>query len=144
MHKWKRSHAGAITDHWGKVKAAEGGTLFLDEPGGLPLELLPKLLRLRALQNYAWPGKLRELRNCIQRAMILGRGTQLESADLFICSAARAKSVAFPTPAARAPMSVEALTNEHIRRVLSSNPKVQDASKILGIEAATIYGGCAK
>lgn len=36
-------------------------------------------------------------------------------------------------------MTVEEVTNEHIRRVLSVVPNVQDASRILEIDAATIY-----
>src|SRR6185295_7444887 len=31
--------AGALKDHWGKIKSADGGTLFLDEIGELPSEV---------------------------------------------------------------------------------------------------------
>jgi len=37
---------------------------------------------LRCLQNYDWPGNVRELKNCIERTMILGDKTVLDSTDL--------------------------------------------------------------
>ena len=39
-------------------------------------------MRWRALRTYAWPGNLREMRNAIERAVILARGEQIVSADL--------------------------------------------------------------
>jgi two-component system response regulator HydG len=37
---------------------------------------------LRALEEYSWPGNLRELRNVVERAAALGRGPILEIGDL--------------------------------------------------------------
>ncbi len=37
---------------------------------------------LELLMHYSWPGNIRELINVIERAMLLGRGTRIECADL--------------------------------------------------------------
>ncbi len=37
-----------------------------------------------ALKNYYWPGNIRELRNCIERASIIGNAENLNAADLFL------------------------------------------------------------
>ena len=37
---------------------------------------------LTAFDNYAWPGNLRELRNAVERAVILTQGGIIELADL--------------------------------------------------------------
>ena len=37
-----------------------------------------------AVQGYRWPGNLRELRNAVERAVILSRGPQVEPRDLGI------------------------------------------------------------
>jgi DNA-binding NtrC family response regulator len=36
---------------------------------------------MRALTNYGWPGNIRELRNAVERAMLLAEGDTLEPAD---------------------------------------------------------------
>lgn len=53
----KGSFTGAISDKWGKVRAAHGGTLFLDEIGELPLDIQPKLLRLLQEKEYERVGE---------------------------------------------------------------------------------------
>jgi transcriptional regulator with GAF, ATPase, and Fis domain len=40
------------------------------------------LAALRQLQEYAWPGNLRELQNIIERAVILAKGSMLRFDDL--------------------------------------------------------------
>jgi two-component system response regulator AtoC len=42
------------------------------------------------LERYGWPGNIRELRNAVERAMLLGEGKQLTLADFPITSASRA------------------------------------------------------
>jgi DNA-binding NtrC family response regulator len=37
-----------------------------------------------ALKTYDWPGNIRELRNCIERASIIGKSEYLDTADLFL------------------------------------------------------------
>ncbi len=44
---------------------------------------------LERLQAYAWPGNIRELRNAVERAMILGEGKLLTSADFPMLAGAR-------------------------------------------------------
>src|SRR5437764_1397734 len=39
---------------------------------------------IRALEEYDWPGKVRELENCIERACILSRGLEITPVDLNI------------------------------------------------------------
>jgi DNA-binding NtrC family response regulator len=37
---------------------------------------------LAAMQGYAWPGNIRELQNCVERAIIVARGQVMDVADL--------------------------------------------------------------
>ncbi len=54
-------------------------TLSADE--GLP-EKIFSFGALRALEQYDWPGNIRELKNVVQRALILSRGQQVMAEDL--------------------------------------------------------------
>ena len=37
---------------------------------------------LRLMEAYDWPGNIRELQNCVERAVIIARGSQIETSDL--------------------------------------------------------------
>lgn len=39
---------------------------------------------MKALQSYNWPGNIRELQNCIERAVILSKGTEIQVKDLYL------------------------------------------------------------
>ncbi len=51
------------------------------EESGKPLKsLAPEALT--AFERYSWPGNIRELQNVIERAVLLGRGSQISCTDL--------------------------------------------------------------
>ena len=94
----------------------------------------------RCLLAYPWPGNLRELRNTIERAVILTLGPEIQLKDLPIgVQGAAGPAADGSAPAAGSMMTLEALEREHIRRVVDATPTIQEAARILGIDAATIY-----
>jgi NtrC-family two-component system response regulator AlgB len=93
----------------------------------------------QAMRRYSWPGNLRELRNVIERAVILAGGDHVEGCDL-------PEKLSVPEQAGQpsgiqvgARVSLESLENEHIRRVLSEVRSREEAAQILGIDPATLY-----
>ena len=46
---------------------------------------------MRRLQTYGWPGNIRELRNAVERAMLLVEGSELTAADFRVVSGAGAR-----------------------------------------------------
>ena len=92
------------------------------------------------LLAYPWPGNLRELRNTIERAVILTSGAEIQPKDLPISvQGASGPTVDGSAPAVGSMMTLETLEREHIRRVVDATPTIQEAARVLGIDAATIY-----
>jgi NtrC-family two-component system response regulator AlgB len=94
----------------------------------------------QALRRYSWPGNLRELRNIIERAVILAGGDEIGLSDLpeKMCEpGAGAATVAGIQVGSR--VSLEALENEHIQRVSQQTETMEEAARILGIDPATLY-----
>lgn len=88
-----------------------------------------------AFTSYKWPGNLRELRNVIERAVILASGETIELADLPEELSAHAN----PAIAVGARVTLDALEAEHIRRILATSRNLDDAARTLGIDPATLY-----
>jgi NtrC-family two-component system response regulator AlgB len=90
---------------------------------------------LRKLKAYRWPGNLRELRNTVERAVILSNGNTITE-DLIPDN---------PPPevdakiAIGSDVSLETLEEAHIRSVLQRAPSLDAAAKTLGIDPATLY-----
>ncbi len=95
-----------------------------------------------ALMRHPWPGNLRELRNAIERATILARGSNVEAEDL-----------PNPTPLATnngsgdgqsglgigGEHSLDEIEQAHLTKVLDWAPSLHDAAAVLGIDKATLY-----
>jgi NtrC-family two-component system response regulator AlgB len=88
-----------------------------------------------ALTCYAWPGNIRELRNAIERGVILATGTELGLSDL-------------PGPISAPPrpgievggrVTLEQIEAEHIRRILAAVSTIEEAAELLGIDPSTLY-----
>jgi NtrC-family two-component system response regulator AlgB len=94
---------------------------------------------LASLRLYSWPGNLREMRNAIERAVILARGERITSADLPAEMRLENVAAANPEAAAGASLTLEKLEELHIRKVLERNPNLSEASAILGIDQATLW-----
>jgi two-component system, NtrC family, response regulator AlgB len=89
----------------------------------------------KALGAYAWPGNVRELRNAIERAVILSPGQALGPEGLPGRIAAQGSGA----PSLGADFTLEELEREHLLRVLARAPTLEDAARILGIDASTLW-----
>jgi NtrC-family two-component system response regulator AlgB len=88
-----------------------------------------------AFAGYGWPGNLRELRNVIERAVILAAGETVGLADL----PEEFHNPADATVAVGARVTLDAIEAEHIRRILAGSRTLEDAARTLGIDPATLY-----
>jgi NtrC-family two-component system response regulator AlgB len=86
-----------------------------------------------AMRRYDWPGNLRELRNVIERAVILSEGPEVGLEDLGHLKEST------PEPSIGGSATLEEIENEHIRRVLANSRTVDEAAATLGIDPATLY-----
>jgi DNA-binding NtrC family response regulator len=101
-----------------------------EAPGTLTSEALERLL------GYAWPGNVREVRNVLERAMILGRGQPAISVE-HLPGEFRAR----PGIGDRrhTPLSLDDLERQHIERTLKHHSGNRTrAAQELGISRATL------
>ncbi|WP_417701982.1 sigma-54-dependent response regulator transcription factor AlgB [Pseudomonas sp.] len=89
-----------------------------------------------ALQDYHWPGNIRELRNVIERASIICQSETVEVTHLGLGGSSEAPGNAVRVGAA---MSLEELEKAHIAAVLASSNTLDMAAKTLGIDTSTLY-----
>jgi NtrC-family two-component system response regulator AlgB len=89
----------------------------------------------QALLAYAWPGNVRELRNVMERAVILSPAQVLEVEGL----PERLRAQVAEVPVLGGRFTAEAIEREHILRVLATAPTMEEAARILGIDASTLW-----
>jgi NtrC-family two-component system response regulator AlgB len=101
-----------------------------------------------SIVEYSWPGNLRELRNAIERAVILSPASILEAQDLGLEGGSyeiagqtnpnrqvMARSI---TPILGEDFSLSDVEREHIARVVAKASSFDAAAQILGIDPTTL------
>jgi NtrC-family two-component system response regulator AlgB len=99
----------------------------------------------QAITGHPWPGNLRQLRNAVERAVILCPCSVIEEADLGLVPATDA-SVATDQAAGAgggavalgADISLEEVEREHIARVVARASSFEAAARTLGIDVTTL------
>ena len=135
-----------------------------DRPGDI-LPLAEHLLRFFARQNgktisgfaepvreailrYPWPGNIRELRNAVERGVILAASPIVKLTDLpsQIANPNQAGSDVAAEPGtdrevgpAGEPLTLDQIEAEHIRRILASTATIEEAATKMGIDPSTLY-----
>jgi DNA-binding NtrC family response regulator len=97
----------------------------------------PKLSEsgVRALQEYAWPGNLRELKNVLERSLLLSDGAEIRRSDLRF-----EQSGATRSSDEDGALTLEEMESLHIKRVLADeHGSVERAATRLGITRNTLY-----
>ncbi len=90
----------------------------------------------QALKGYHWPGNIRELRNVLERAILLARSPVLEPGDLALQPTARP-----PANAYDAGLTLDELERLHIAAVLrETGGRIEPAARRLGIHRSSLYG----
>jgi NtrC-family two-component system response regulator AlgB len=99
----------------------------------------------QAVQSYPWPGNLRQLRNAVERAVILTPSNLVEPADLGLPDAGGAEGPHGQPAAGGAPavalgddVSLEVIEREHLARVVARAPSFEAAARTLGIDVTTL------
>ena len=87
------------------------------------------------MKQYRWPGNIREMRNVIERAVILCPNAQVGPEFLAISRPAGMATAVVPG----APFSLEEIERLHIQSILSSCDTLEAAARTLGIDSSTLY-----
>src|SRR5437763_630262 len=98
------------------------------------------------LETFAWPGNIRELRNCVERAAALSTTDTIEVGQLMLSGAGvqglgiGEKSQMVISDSQSPPVTLDELERQHILRVLSETGGNRErTAAILGISARTLY-----
>ena len=95
------------------------------------------------LETFAWPGNIRELRNCLERAAALSTTDTIEVGQLMLSGdvdQGLGVSESQPTTSNPQPPTLSELERQHILRVLSETGGNRErTAAILGISARTLY-----
>ena len=98
---------------------------------------------LEWLAAQPWPGNVRQLRQVVERALLVGEGEVVDTTDLQVLSEAA------PREAASAPLDGDLTLEEMERRMIEQSLRraggnVSQAAKALGLSRAALYRRCEK
>ncbi|HEX4792683.1 MAG TPA: sigma-54 dependent transcriptional regulator [Humisphaera sp.] len=86
------------------------------------------------LCRHSWPGNIRELRNMVERAVLVCRGEKIEPSDFPLGGLNRVNAVALGDP-----VPLDMIEELHIRGVLASTPSLDSAAATLGLDTTTLW-----
>jgi DNA-binding NtrC family response regulator len=86
---------------------------------------------LDLLMRHEWPGNVRELENAVERALVVGRGSEIKASDF---------SFQFPAEEAKIGKTLDDVERAHIERVLrEAQHNMSRTARILDIDRTTLY-----
>ncbi|MEZ6143012.1 MAG: sigma-54 dependent transcriptional regulator [Zavarzinella sp.] len=91
------------------------------------------------IAKHDWPGNLRELRNAVERAVILCPSSVIEAEDLGMKSSrSTGKTPVNQSLQIGSNASLEEIEREHIARIIARSDSFDAAAKLLGIDITTL------
>jgi NtrC-family two-component system response regulator AlgB len=84
----------------------------------------------KMLTDYEWPGNVRQLENVVERAVLLAHGRKIEAYHL---------PDEIQDKDGKRLVSLEEMEKDYIARVVHETPTIEEASKVLGIDPATLW-----
>jgi transcriptional regulator with GAF, ATPase, and Fis domain len=121
------------------VLAAHFLQLFASEMGRTAPQLTPEALAL--LEAYSFPGNVRELKNVIERALILSGGKAIRPEHLqLLASTPRPEGAKAAPSFTDLPLNLEEAEQALIQRALQqTGGNVAEAARLLGVNRSRIY-----
>jgi DNA-binding NtrC family response regulator len=98
---------------------------------------------MERLKNYSWPGNIRELRHCVERAVILSQDNQLRFSDFRINE--EHAQPGLNDPSLQNTFNLEVMEKNTISKAIEkAKGNYSRASEMLGISRKTLYNKISK
>jgi DNA-binding NtrC family response regulator len=95
---------------------------------------------IRTLQSYSWPGNIRELRNALERALLLKEGPAVTEADLHFEVEEGLVEEGLPDLNVASVMTLKAMEQRYIQAVVAmEGGRVDSAARRLGMPRSSLY-----
>jgi len=126
----------ALVDHFARQVSAQNGWK--------PVPFTPAAIA--ALKQYGWPGNIRELRNVVERLLLLaGPEVDAEAVELALPAAHPRRANTTAAPESHGPLAERVLAFERaemLKELDRHNRNITHTAKALGLERSHLYKKC--